>query len=337
MTARSLHRRATVTQWAGSIGSTVKKSRSEMTRAWRKERKMSRFIVSLVGETTIVLSGFLDGRSFNADSVDSPSESWRFADGGHLPRLQVPTALTTHGERALADARRAFVAKTAAQPSQALDGVGTARAALQPAPDFGHLSIPSTEAPCNECRAGCAAAGIAAGLACGFLTFGLGAVACGLGAAAGVETCITAGCSHSCCPVQCSSSRCCSSGESCLNTGSGLCCSSGKRSCEGRQCCTDDQTCISQGPSRGSLCNFASACGPSCCDSTEVCQNSGAGQCCRPDKICGSACCGVANSPVESFCVNGSRSLCCLSGETDCNGVCCGGNHECRSNQCVFK
>jgi hypothetical protein len=282
------------------------------------------------------LSGTIDGRAFKADSVADSSDRWKFDDGGGAPGLQFPATVAAHGERALTEARRVFAAKAPRLRANS-DGIGVAVAALQSNPDLGHFSIPGTEAPCNECRAACAGSGVLAGGACGFFTFGLGTVFCAAGALALVESCITVGCSHFCCPVQCSSSRCCSAGESCLNTGSGLCCSSGKRSCEGRQCCTDEQACISQGPNRGSCCDSASACGPSCCDSAEVCQNSGTGQCCRPDKVCGTACCGGANSPVDSFCANGARSLCCLAGETDCNGVCCGGNHECRNNQCSFK
>ena len=82
-----------------------------------------------------------------------------------------------------------------------------------------------------------------------------------------------------------------------------------------------------------------------CCPGQDTCQNAATGQCCLPDKACGTVCCGhdPATLPpgtvqIESFCVDAAKNLCCAADEVECNGACCGGsNKECVNNMCVFK
>jgi hypothetical protein len=99
--------------------------------------------------------------------------------------------------------------------------------------------------------------------------------------------------------------------ETCLNQGSGLCCSFGKRPCAGRACCSEGQTCCGTG---------------SCCRENSNCIE---GACCSPSERCGTKCCNPDTDTGDDFhlyhCANAAKSLCCFEGEVEVGntGKCC--------------
>jgi hypothetical protein len=136
-----------------------------------------------------------------------------------------------------------------------------------------------------------------------------------------------------CCPISCGPELfCCFEGETCLDSGKGLCCSAGTLPCYGaRESCYDPgtETCMLSGLD----CPTGLACGDNCCDLTEICADGNCITNCASfgAVLCGSECC----DEDTGQCIDG---VCCpiaqACGETCCpgwdDGTCCGGSASLR-------
>ena len=66
-----------------------------------------------------------------------------------------------------------------------------------------------------------------------------------------------------------------------------------------------------------------------------MCFNAGTGQCCAPDLVCGSVCCGGLDDKF-SYCLNPATSTCCTGLQVVCGGKCCAAGQICdASGQCA--
>ena len=209
----------------------------------------------------------------------------------------------------------------------------------------GHVSAPGASSQCSDCHNNCQytavgqwanALGGCAGLGEIPLVGAALAAAC-VGTAALAIYFVERSCESSCnnvgspcCPVPCGPEPfCCFEGESCLDSGQGLCCPPGTQPCIGAQeSCYDQRTekCMSSGLG----CPTALVCGDKCCNPFEACVG---GTCtsCTPELggiPCGSACCDASTQQ----CIN---NACCPNAQA-CGGTCCPDGTVCNaSGQCV--
>lgn len=254
------------------------------------------------------LFAIVDGRAIVPVPVGTPPSAITYDDGQPGPNVtldpQIQSALDDLISSSQADASQCFFDDT----SQSISG--DLFAAPNPSP---HQSDTRSNFGCQGCRGGCSvAAGVcfyaaATSLACGPFVFfcAVGEIA----ACTGVEIGCLSACDQSggpCCAVDCGgagnpnfiappppgqSVGCCTSGESCLNRASSICCSPGTTQCGGKDCCSGDAQCAPSVPngvpdvccSPANIGNAGNCCFFGGCSSDADCPSSacGADGCCR--------------------------------------------------------
>ncbi len=322
-----------------------------------------------------MLTGSVDDRSFVPVAVDDlDTQNVALEDGQAAPQLDVDANLQAALEDLFAAAANA--ANDCEAQAVDTDEPGAQASPRIPDQDTGHDSDPEESVGCVACWFGC---GLSAGGCIGAASAGCAAlficppclVACeviAVGACTAAMVGCEAGCNATgapCCPVSCGSVACCESGETCLNSSIGLCCSPGKTPCVGEACCSSTESCIGTGPNAGTCCQPEDICGNTCCDPTDSCLADvnlccpagvetcddkccaegeiclGDGVCCDPGNACGNSCCDELDDCIAalSLCCGFNEpacgSLCCASGETCiASGSCCPTNLACGSFCC---
>ena len=196
------------------------------------------------------------------------------------------------------------------------------RQAVLPMSVPGHVSAPGLSSQCNTCTTLCAAAAqagfdaaVIGCLALAWIPFvgGVAYAAC-VATAAGVAyvaaNICTSNCQNvgsPCCPIPCGPEPyCCFEGETCLDSGLGLCCPFGTAPCYGTG--APAESCYSL--------------------LTEKCLPSGP---CSNQQVCGENCCSV----FGETCIDGNCVSACLPGQTTCGTQCCNeATEQCIDNNC---
>jgi hypothetical protein len=312
------------------------------------------------------ISGAIDGRAIvpkvlPASPTFQDVKKLKFADGRPPPRFEVDCdveiILNALMDAARADFATCFGVAPPAPPVVSSDPSG-------PVPPFpanalGSSACHGCETNCTVVAGACVASALAAASAISFcppcalaLFGGLAAacaaedercllVDCGEGPSSGVATRTVGG---PCCPVDCGN-LCCPRATTCFDNngfgGDGSCCDFGTERCGGTCCGTRDEVGNVLGACLDGriCCDFTvggHACGAAgsqkCCDAFQPCIN---GECCRPDRVCGSSCCSGSEICVSGTCqaaptcalqtapcINGSSVICCPAG-VDCTPTTC--------------
>jgi hypothetical protein len=265
----------------------------------------------------VIMTGTIDGRDTEEVDVGTPPDQIGFLDGGSAPQLVFPGNLKNEVGRLfkLAQPQIRACLKKVTGASQAGD------ATLEAPGVEGHFSDTFFPLKCQTCRGECAVAwascfhgAVLASIPCNafYALCFAGEVALCTGAEIICDKfCHAAG--GPCCPVACGGEKkpfffgpdprrgnsvgCCTSGETCLDRGQGLCCSSGLKPCGG-SCCGDPNVCLGQGKG-ATCCSPGQVCGSACCSPQQVCQKIGGTSTCRFPCAQNSDCGG------QDICVNG--------------------------------
>jgi hypothetical protein len=239
-----------------------------------------------------VMSATIDGRDTLQMDVSTPPDQMGFLDGRPAPKVGYPGNL----KKEIANLLKAARPQARACIEKQLGGKTSSAAELAAAGVEGHPSDTFTNLKCQGCRGTCHAGavycayGIAgSSAACG--PFAVLCVAAGLAGCTGAQILCLKGCHSSgsfCCPVACGGEGkpfyfapsprtpfvgCCKGGETCLDRGPGLCCSSGFPPC-GKTCCGGGNVCLGSG-SNATCCAAGEVCGPFCCGAGHKCARSG--------------------------------------------------------------